>query len=193
VEGLGVTCFFGACLLLFLCWTGIVFAARLACLWPTSPKHFLALWLGVPVLGFTVLICLSFAMSFYRSLPSVVFRDSLGFDPPPDVTFVDSLRHMPIDWDDSYLVFYASDVTIEGILQNGFAPIRPSDIDEYGTDPQWWKPPKGPSVRIYATNTDDPVFRNQDFRFFLSHRLLTYDSGLGDPHRRKVYLRYRRP
>ena len=186
MEGLGVCCLLGMGLLFFLLWTAGIFSIR------PRPKNFYGIWIGVPVLALVVLICLFSARSFYQSLPGVVFRHSLGFDPPPDITFVNSLRHMPIDWDDSYLEFYASDSTINRIIQNGFAPIEPADIIEYSMTPEWWKPPPGPSIRIYATNTDDPQFRDEKFRFFLSHRLLIYDPGSGDPGKRKVYFRYRR-
>ena len=185
MEGLGACCVLVMGLLFFLAWTAGIFAIR--------PKHFYSLWIGVPVLGLIALICVGFAISFYQSLPSVVFRDSAGFDPTPDVTIVHSLRHMPADWDDSYLVFYASDSTIDKILDDGFARIKPKDIIDYGEPAVWWTPPTSLSVRIYATNTDDPDFRSELFRFFVRHRLLIYDPGSGAPGKRKVYFRYRRP
>lgn len=180
----------GMGLLLFLVWTAIVFVARPKCFYP---KSFYPIWIGVPVLGLVVLICLGAGISFYQSLPSVVFRDSVGFDPTSDITIVYSLRHEPIDWDDSYLEFYASDSTINQILQNGFVPIRPTEIieDTYCM-PYWWNPPTGQRIRIYATNTDDPEFQNKDFRWSVSHKLLIYDPGSGDPSKRLVYFRYRR-
>ena len=186
MEGLGVSCLLGMGLLSFLSWTLVVFSIR------PRAKNFYGSWIGVPVLALVVLICLFSAVSFYQSLPGVVFRDSVGFDPTPDITIGNSLRHMPVDWDDSYLEFYASDSTINRILQNGFASILPTDIVEYSTEPGWWSPPAGPNIRIYATNTDDPHFRDKDFGFSGSHRLLIYDPGSGDPSKRKVYFRYRR-
>ena len=158
----------------------------------SKPKRFYSVWLGIPLLGLIGLIGLGFTLSFYQSLPSVVFRDVAGFPPPPDVTFVKSLWHVPTKWDDSYLECYASDATIDEILSRGFVPISPRDVINYGGTPDWWLPPAGPSVRIYATNTDDPDFRG-NFSYFVSHKLLIYDPGSGNPGRRKVYLRYRRP
>jgi hypothetical protein len=192
MEGLGIVCFFGACLLLFVCWTGIIFACWAAELsFAGKPKHFFSLWLGVPALGLVLLICFCYAKSSYESLPSVVFQDISGFAPTADIEFVDSLRHMPTDWDNSYLVLYASDSTINRILANGFAPIQPTDFDEYGCTPTWWKPPTGSSIRVYATNA--PALRDKEWRYFASYRLLIYDPESGDSSRRKVYLRYRRP
>jgi hypothetical protein len=185
MECLGIVCFFAACVLFFTCWTAIIVVCE--------PKHIYALWLGVPVLGLVLLVSLYFAVSFYQSLPSVVFRDITGLRPTTDVEFVNSLRHTPTDWDNSYLVMYASDSTITRILANGFTPIRPNDFDEYGCTPVWWKPPTGPSVRIYATDTNSQEFRDRQFRYVASYRLLIYDPEGGDPGRRKVYLRYRRP
>lgn len=169
----------------FLVWTAAMFTIR--------PKYFFGLWLGVPVLCLSVLICVSWATSFYHSWPTVVFRESLGFDPPPDVTIVSSLRHEPIDWDDTYLVFDATDSTINRILQDGFVPIQASDIIEHTYQiPYWWAPPTGPSIRIYATNTDDPHFHDKTFRWAVRHKVLIYDPNSGDPAKRRVYFRYRR-
>ncbi len=170
--------------LAFMAWTIVLFAFR--------PKYFFILWLGVPALGLGILIVLAEAVSVYHSWPTVAFRESLGFAPPPDVTIINSLRHFPIDWDDTYLEFYASDVTIRRILQYGFAPIRADEISEYGTAPDWWNPPIGPKTRIYATNTGDPEFHNKDFRFFVSQKLLIFDPDSGNSEKRKVYFRYRR-
>lgn len=184
MEFLGACCLLCFGLLVFLCWTGIIFANK--------PKHFYSLWLGVPALGLVILIGLAFAVSFYQSLPSVVFQDIAGFAPPADVEFVNSLRHMPTKWDNSYLVMYASDSTINRILANGFTPIQPTDYDDYGCTPDWWTPPSGSSVRIYATNTNNPQFRDKTWRYFVSYKLLIYDSASGNSDRRLVYLRYRR-
>lgn len=184
MEGLGILCLLAACLLLFLCWTAIIFACR--------PKRFFLLWLGVPAAGFACLIGYCCARSYYLSLPGVVFRDITGLEPTADVEFAKSLRHMPTDWDNSYLVMYASDSTINRILANGFAPILPTDFDGYGCTPDWWEPPSGSSVRVYATDTDTPEFRVRQRRYFASYRLLIYDAGSGDAGRREVYLRYRR-
>jgi hypothetical protein len=172
---------FGLCL-----WTVFIIAA--------GPKHFYTLWIGVPLLGFVILICLGFAASFYQSRPSVVFRGALGFDPPADITFANSLRHDPIDWDDTYLEFHASDSTISRILRDGFAPIQASEIveDTYQT-PYWWTPPTRPNIRIYATNTGDPHFHDKTWRWSVWHKLLIYDPDGGDAGKRKVYFRYRRP
>jgi hypothetical protein len=184
MEFLGACCLLGVGVLLFLVWTAIMFAV--------GPKHFYLLWLGLPALALIILICLALALSFYQSLPGVVFRDIAGFDATSDIEFVHSLRHEPTKWDNSYLVLYASDSTINRILANGFTAIGPTDFDEYGDTPEWWNPPTGPGVRVYATNTHDPDFRGKTWRYFVSYRLLIYDPGSGDSGRRKVYLRYRR-
>jgi len=155
--------------LAFLSWTATLLVIR--------PKRFFRIWLGVPTVAFVVLVCAAFAASVYRSLPGVVFQDSVGFAPPPDVTVLNSLRHMPTDWDDSYLELDASDKTIRRILEGGFSPIPPEEFIKDGTAPGWWKPPAGPSARVYAT----------------SNRLLIYDPGSGNPEKRRVYIRYRRP
>jgi hypothetical protein len=175
----------GVVLLLLIMWTVFVFTAR--------PKYFFSLWLGVPFLGFVVLICLGFVVSFYQSRPGVVFQGAVGFAPPVNVVIVNSLRDMPIDWDDTHLVFYASDSIINQILQDGFASIRAGEIIEDSYEaPSWWTPPTGPSIRIYATNTRDPHFRDETWRWSVRHKLLIYDPNSGDPEKRKVYFRYRR-
>jgi len=185
MEGLGVSYVMGVCLLFFLVWTVGVFG--------TKPRRFYRVWRGVPALGLATLIVVLSVMRFYHTLPSVVFQDSVGFAPPADVTIENSLRHKPTDWDDSFLEFYASDSTIERILRNGFVSIPPADIIEYSDAPAWWAPPQGEHVRTYATNTYDPKFHDEDLRFFVSHRLLIYDPGSGQPEKRRVYFRYRRP
>ena len=187
LEGLGYMCLLGLGLLLFIFWTVGVFCIR------PRPRSFYGIWLGVPVLALLVLVAVLLGVSIYHSLPSVVFRDSVGFDPPPDITIQNSLRHMPTKWDDSFLEFSASDATIHRILPNGFTSIQTADIIEYGNTPGWWQPPAGSGVRIYATNTNDPHFRDEHFRYFVSHRLMVYDPGSGNPSNRKVYFRYRRP
>jgi hypothetical protein len=195
VEGLGWVIVLLVFLAVFLVWTLIVlaWAAVAIGLSTFGLMRFFSIWIGVPVLAIVVLICVVSAISFYQSLPRVVFRDSVGFDPTKDITFLNSLRHMPTDWDDSYLEFYASDRAINRIIHTGFTPISPADIIEYCNTPKWWTPPVGPGVRIYATNTKDPEFRDKNFRYFVSHRLLIYDPEHGDPGKRKVFLRYRRP
>jgi hypothetical protein len=185
MEGLGGLCVLGTGLFLLLVWTLAVSSIT------PRPKHFYRIWIGVPVLVLVVLICMLVALSFCHALPGEVFRDSVGFDPTPGITIVRSLRHMPTDWDDSYLEFYASDSTINRILQNGFTSISRAEIVEYATTPGWWRPPTGPGIRIYATNNDDPKFRDMNFRYFVSHRLLVYDPDSGTPEKRLVYLRYR--
>lgn len=174
-----------AAIIAFPLWTVIIFAVR--------PKRFYRWWIRIPLLGFFILICLGFAAWFYQSRPSVVFHGALGFNQPADVTILNSLREMPIDWDDTHLVFYASDSTINQILRDGFGPIQAGEIirDTYQT-PDWWKPPTGPNIRIYATNTDDPHFRDQTWRWSVWHKLLIYDPNRGDPGKRKVYCRYRK-
>jgi hypothetical protein len=176
-------------LAVFLVWT-LVFVA-LALGGAFRLKHF-PIWLGVPALLIVALVCVCSAMSWYQSLPRVVFRDAVGFEPTGDIAIVNSLRHEPVDWEDSYLEFYASDRTIKRIVESGFVSIAPADVIRYSHTPQWWSPPDGPSVRIYATNTRDPNFRNEDFRYFVSHKLLIYDPDSGDPGKRRVFLRYRR-
>ena len=171
-------------LLLFLVWTWIIFAV--------DPKNFYRIWIGLPVLGLVLLISLGVGILFYQSLPSVVFRGSIGFTPTADVKIVNSLRHEPIDSDDTYLEFYASDSTISRILQNGFAPIDPIYMIEYSMTPEWWKPPMGPGTLIYATDTDGPQVRDIRFESYLSHKLLIYDPSSGTPNKRLVYFRYRR-
>lgn len=183
--GLFAVCALGMSLFLFSVWTLAVFAAR--------PKNFYRIWIGVPALGFVPLICLALGMLLYQSLPGVVFRASVGFDPTTDITIVNALRHMPIDWDDTYLEFHASDSSIIRILQNGFVAIPSTDIIEATYHPpEWWKPPTGSGIRMYATNTGSPQFRDQDFRWSVSHKLLIYDPSSGAPGNRLVYFRYRR-
>jgi hypothetical protein len=169
----------------FFVWTVALFTIR--------PKYFFGLWIGVPALCLGILIFFFWAISFYHSRPTVVFRESLGFVPPPDVTIINSLRHEPIDWNDTYLEFYADDSTINRILQDGFVAIHASDIiDDTYYPPHWWTPPTGPSIRIYATNTYDPHFRDKTWRWSVRHKLLIYDRDSGDTEKRKVYIRYRR-
>jgi hypothetical protein len=179
MEGLGTTCVAAFGLVLFTLWTLGVAAAR--------PRNFFRVWIGGTVLALVAFACAIWAIDTYRSLPSVVFRDSLGFAPPPDITFVNSLRHMPTDWDDSYLEFRADEHAINKVRRSGFVPISSSDIIEYGDEPEWWKPPTGPRIRIWATNTNDPSFRDKDFRFFVSHKLLIYD-----PINERAFFRHRR-
>lgn len=161
-----------AALFVFAVWTVAVLTAGILI---ARPKHLFLIWLGVPALCLLVLIGLSEAMSFYHSLPGVVFPDSVGFTPTPDVVIVNSLRHDPIDSDDSYLEFYASDSTIDRILQDGFAQIPPADFVEIERNiernlaPAWWSPPTGPNVRVYASSQD------KDRRSGFSQRLLIYD------------------
>ena len=137
MDFMGTFCVIGFLLwavgIAFLLWSLVIFAIR--------PKRFYRWWLGIPLLGFVILICSGFAALCYQSLPSVVFRGALGFGPPADVTIINSLREMPIDSDDTHLVFYASDSTINRILRDGFAPIQASELigDTYQT-PHWWTP-----------------------------------------------------
>ena len=175
----------GMGLLFFLVWTAIVIGIR--------PKNFFRIWIGVPVLGLVLLFCLGWGILFYQSLPSVVFRGSVGFAPSADVTIVNSLRHEPVDSDDTYLEFYASDSTISRILQNEFTPIDPIYIIEFSMTPEWWKPPTGPGTRIYATDTDGPQVQAMNFKSDISHKLLIYDPSSGTSSKRLVYFRYRRP
>ena len=182
MDNLGAFCCMVACLLIFALWTAFIF--------PFKPKikHFFKVWLGLPALALGLLILTGYAFSAYQSLPCVVYRDIVGSDPPPDVTFVNALRHMPIDWDDSYLGFTASDSTIELILQDGFVSIEPFEVNKYGCTPRWWQPPAGPDVRAYSTKLPDPDF-GYDFD---SHKLLIYASSDGSTEKRTVYMRYRR-
>ena len=184
MEGLGSVFLLGIGMFLFLLWTLGVFAAK--------PKHFYLAWLGVPALGMVLLICLTSGIWFYRSLPSVVFHDSFGFDPTSDITFVNSLRHMPTDWDDSYLEFYTSDSTIERIVQDGFTTVSPDIPITESTAPKWWVPPTGPDIRIYVTNPDNRKFEDESFGLFGAEKLLIYDPNQGDSNKRHVYFRYRR-
>jgi hypothetical protein len=48
LAGLGMLCFWGIALLLFLVWTAFIYSIR--------PKHFYGIWIGVPVVGIIVLI-----------------------------------------------------------------------------------------------------------------------------------------
>ena len=169
----------------FIVWTIAVWTFAILA---TRPRYVLLLflWLGVPALGLGSLFLLGEALCVYHSWPSVAFRESFGFPAPPDITFVDALRHDPIDWDDTYIEFYASDSTITRLLQDGFAPIQAGEIElESYETPDWWTPPIGPGVQAYATNTGDP-------HFSISHKLLIYDATSGDPGKRRVYFRYRR-
>lgn len=175
----------GMSLVLFFVWTMGVFAVR--------PKHFYRIWIGIPALGFALLVCLGLGLSFYQSLPGVVFRGSVGFDPTTDITIVNSLRHMPIDWDDTYLEFYANDSSINRIIQSEFVAIPSADIIEDTYDPpKWWTPPTGSDIQIFATNADNPQFRDKNFRWSVSHKLLIYAPSSGDPSTKLVYFRYRR-
>jgi hypothetical protein len=186
MERLGDCCLLGTGLLFLLVWTAGIFSIR------PRPKKFYGIWIGVPALMLVVLVCVISAISFYQSIPGVIFRHAVGFDPTPDVTIVNSLRHMPADWDDAYLEFYASDSTIDRILQTGLTSMPPSDIIQYGSTPGWWKPPAGPRIRTYGIDTAAPGFRG-NIEFFRSDRLLIYDPDSGDPGKRMVYFRYRRP
>jgi hypothetical protein len=182
MEGLGVCIWFASVCLLF----GLFLLAWIAVVNRIRPKHYWRCVLAsVPVI-FVVLFGVHAAILFYAALPNVIFRGSLGFEPTPDVTIVNSYRDMPTDWDDTYLEFYADQSTIDRILKKGYTPISTSDIVEYQHAPEWWTPSTGPGARIYATHTDDPGFRS-DFRYFVSHELLMYD-----PVSKKAYYRYRR-
>jgi hypothetical protein len=182
MEGAGVCCVLPFAFLLFyvffLVWARVVKKHR--------PKHYrLWLWASVPAFV-AVLVCCVVPLSFYVTRPSVIFRNSVGFSPTPDVKILHSLRHMPTDWDDTYLVFYADQSTIDRILQDGFTLISAKDIVEYSNTPAWWVPRTGDDAKIYATNVSD---RPQPFfAYWDSHRLLIYE-----PNTKKVYFRYRRP
>jgi hypothetical protein len=184
MEGLGITCIMIACLLLFLFWTAVIFC--------TKPKYYIRIWLGVPAVCLVGLVALGFAVAYYQSYPTVVFKQVLGFPPPSDVTFEKSLRQMPTDWEEYYLVFNASDATIKQILENGFAEIQPSDYSDisYSMPPQWWKPPAGKGVHLYATHTDTQQFQNKESRFYARHKLLIYDSESGNADKRKVFFTF---
>jgi hypothetical protein len=192
IVGLEMCYLLGIGLLLFLVWTAGVFClASTAAAFGFCPKRVFAIWIGMPVLVIVVLICMLVAWSFYHAIPTVVFRDLVGFNPTQDVTIVNSFQLETEDWSDSYLEFYASDSTISRILQNGFAPILPADIVEYGAEPAWWSLPAGPTVRVYATNTGDRLFRDKNFRWAVPHKLMVYGTDNGDPNIRHVYFRYR--
>jgi hypothetical protein len=167
----------------FLVWTAGTFLAR--------PTHLFLIWLGVPTLSLLILVGLSWAIAFYQSLPGVVFPDSVGFTPTPDVVIINSLRHEPIDWDDSYLEFYASDSTVDRILKTGFVQFPAAECVKFKRDiesymaPSWWNPPAGPNIRICAR------FQDKDLRFHYSYRLLIYDPSAGDAAKRHIYFRHR--
>jgi hypothetical protein len=151
------------------------------------PKHYW-LWIAVSVPAFfAVLFCWIEAVSFYATLPSVVFRDSFGFDPTPDVRILHSSRDLANKWDGAYLEFYADESTIDRILQNGLAPIpiSPRGIIEHGgPKPAWWAPTTGPGVKAYTTYPDDPELQGE-FGGFSPHDLLIYD-----PESKKADYRY---
>ena len=182
MEGLGICCVLPFGFLLFY-----FFFAWRAVVKKTGPKHYrLWMWAFVPAYVLVV-VCSIAAISVYQAIPGVVFEGAVGFAPTPDVQILHSCRHMPTDWDDTYLVFYADQSTIDRILKNGFEPISAKDIIEYANAPAWWTPSTGRGVGIYATNTDDPEFHSE-YNYSFSHHLLIYD-----PASKEVYYRYRRP
>jgi hypothetical protein len=178
----GTFCFFVfACVLFclfYLVWTAVV--RRI------GPNHRrLWMWASLPVYVLGVTCCIT-ALSLYESLPGVVFKDAIGFAPTPDVQILHSFREMPAHLEDTYLVFYADQSTIDRILQNGFKPMSAKDIVEYFRTPDWWAPNTGHGAKIYAKNTDDPS-ASPPFDYFAPHELLIYDPMTG-----KVYFRCRR-
>ena len=129
----------------------------MAVLYRIEPKHPL-LWIGAsfPAYILVLVLCLG-AISFYRALPGVVFKDAVGFAPTPDVQILHSFRRMPAHLEDTFLVFYADQSTIDRILQNGFKPISAEDIVEYFNVPDWWMPNTGHGAKLYAKNTESPA------------------------------------
>ena len=176
MEGFGVCCVGLMCFPFCYVWIVAVVKIR--------PKRFW-LWVGasVPVYFVTVL-CSAAVIAFFTTLPAVLFQESFGFAPTPDIKILNSHQGMPTDWLETYLEFHADQVSVDRILRNGFAPISEEDIIEQGMAPSWWTPPTGSGIEIYATGTDDPGFHG-DFHFAFSHQLLIYD-----PQTKTVYYRH---
>jgi len=127
------------------------------------------------------------AISAYSSRPAVIFHESFGFWPTPDVKIVNSFRRDWAKFDDSYLEFHADQATIDRILANGFEPITYKDVPPaHSATPSWWTPSLGPDAEIYATCADDPDLHG-DFSYFVKHQLLIYE-----PSSKKVFQRYYR-
>ena len=119
----------------------------------------------------------------YESRPSVIFHESFGFWPTPDVKITNSYRRDSLKFDDSSLEFFADQATIDRILANRFHPIEWKDIaDSYSSQPFWWPRVAGPEFKFYGTNV-----RSADFHdYFLPQQVLIYDA-----HDKKVYERNR--
>jgi hypothetical protein len=127
------------------------------------------------------------AITYYRSRPNVIFADSFGFSPTPDVQILNSSRNSPTKWDVVYLEFDADPATVNRILQKGFARIQAKDIIERYDAPPWWTPNTiKAGVLIYATGTAEREYRGE-YRYFFNHDLLIYD-----PQTKHAYFRFRR-
>jgi hypothetical protein len=177
MEFLGMCCVVALGLPLFcLVWAAVVRRIR--------PKHYW-LWIVASIPGFfVVLFCWIEAVSFHATRPTVVFRESFGFDPTPDVRILHSFREPANKWDTAYLEFYADESTIDRILQNGLAPISTRGIIRYGSQPEWWTPYPGPGVRVYTSHPEDPELPGE------SHGFTPRDLLVYDPASRKAYYRY---
>ncbi len=180
MEFLGFCCMLAFGLPLFcVFWAAVISIFRL--------KHFW-LWMcaSVPAFFVVVFALLSFGW-WYSSLPSVIFHDSFGFWPTPDVKIVNSFHRDSVKFDDSYLELYAKQPTIDRILANGFEPIVAKDIPpEHAEVPSWWTPNLGPGSKIFSTAAHDPKLHGE-FSYFIEHQLLVYD-----PVSKRVYQRYYR-
>jgi hypothetical protein len=126
-------------------------------------------------------------MTYYESRPEVIFADSFGFSPTPDVQIIDSSRDHGAKWDKAYLEFKADRSTIDRIVQNRFTPIPAKDYFETFGTPSWWMPDiDKPGTLIYVTNLEDLKDVRRDRRF-CDHELLIYDCEY-----KIAYSRYRR-
>jgi hypothetical protein len=116
------------------------------------------------------------AITYYRSRPGVIFADSFGFAPTPDVQINNSFRNAPTKWDEVYLEFNADRSTIDRIVQKRFAPIPPKDVFKILGTPSWWTPNiEKPGILIYVTDLQDLKDARRDPQF-CDHDLLIYDT-----------------
>jgi hypothetical protein len=152
----------------FLCWAAVINRIR--------PRHYW-LWIAVSVPATALItvityVCLGASLSCYRSLPSVVFRDSFGFDFTSDVKILKSSSSFVIDWEMRQLEFFADRSTIDRIVKGGFRRVAAREIEESRNAP-WWGPIEDETAEYYAKDIHSKVLPSRYF----AGRILIFQSS----------------
>ena len=149
-------------------------------------------WLGgVPLAALSLVVLLTvggFVLSvLFPTPPSDDFKTTFGFEPPADVTNLQSYRTSFGDTGQGYMAFQAAPGTIKKIAASGLKRLSPASekaarktLPPIPEDaPGWWQPSATPNLQIY--HAEDRLHH-----FYSEDEVLYFDPPSG-----QAYYRYR--